>query len=461
MSKEVAITAKSVEAAIAEAAQQFGVEPSECEHEVLEEAKKGFIGLGAQDARVRVWVKGDGGQGQSSAQGTAPDVAVKFLRTLLHDMDLKADVQITEIDPNADPMFGGDEQAESDPESADDEGDDTDDGDEPEADKQPGEGAAPRRRRRRRMKEYYVNLAGEDVGALIGHHGDVLDAVQYLCNLAANNDQKPHIRVTVDAEQYRAKRAETLRTLARRVAQRVQQQRRNVTLEPMNSYERRIIHAEIQQIAGVTTFSVGQDMNRKVVVCLEGRENAAKAEAAQQESSPRRGDSRPFQRNGPRDGGYSNNSAIQGDRSFNSSRGQAPSGGNSAGGQRSRGGFGGDRTSGSGGGGGRGQRGGDRRGNGNRSGAPSSPSIPGRSGFTAANSNGSRLDESRIGGSPKGRKSFFDDYDPEGTSDVFSIDLSFHTENSYDGKGSATADGILSNDGDAPEGKKPETEGKE
>lgn len=115
-----------------------------------------------------------------------------------------------------------------------------------------------------------ISIAGDDAGMLIGHHGETLDAVQYLANLAANRAEgkDDHERITIDVEGYREKREETLRALARRMAAKVQKYGKSVMLEPMNPYERRIIHSEIQQIEGMSTNSIGSDNNRKVVIFL-------------------------------------------------------------------------------------------------------------------------------------------------------------------------------------------------
>ncbi len=117
-----------------------------------------------------------------------------------------------------------------------------------------------------------IVIAGDDASTLIGHHGDTLDALQYLANLASArkniNGERDKSRVTIDIEGYRAKREETLRALARRMAAKALRQRRSVMLEPMSAYERRIIHSEIQGIEGVSTNSVGQDSNRKIVIYL-------------------------------------------------------------------------------------------------------------------------------------------------------------------------------------------------
>ena len=117
-----------------------------------------------------------------------------------------------------------------------------------------------------------ITITGNDASTLIGHHGDTLDALQYLANLASArkniNGERDKSRVTIDIEGYRAKREETLRALARRMAAKALRNQRSVMLEPMSAYERRIIHSEIQNIEGVSTNSVGSDNNRKIVIFL-------------------------------------------------------------------------------------------------------------------------------------------------------------------------------------------------
>ncbi len=117
-----------------------------------------------------------------------------------------------------------------------------------------------------------IAVVGEDASMLIGHHGDTLDALQYLANLASArkniNGERDKSRVTIDIEGYRAKREDTLRALARRMAAKALRNKRSVMLEPMSAYERRIIHSEIQNIEGVSTNSIGSDNNRKIVIYL-------------------------------------------------------------------------------------------------------------------------------------------------------------------------------------------------
>ena len=117
-----------------------------------------------------------------------------------------------------------------------------------------------------------IIISGDDASVLIGHHGDTLDALQHLANLASArkniNGERDKSRVTIDIEGYRAKREETLRALARRMAAKALRNKRSVMLEPMSAYERRIIHSEIQGIEGVSTNSIGSDNNRKIVIYL-------------------------------------------------------------------------------------------------------------------------------------------------------------------------------------------------
>ena len=119
-----------------------------------------------------------------------------------------------------------------------------------------------------------INIIGSDTGILIGHHGETLDAIQYLVNLSALRKSKQkdgdYVKIVVDIEGYREKREETLRTLARRMAARAVKYKRNVFLEPMNAYERRIIHSELQSFENVSTHSVGADKDRKIIITYEG-----------------------------------------------------------------------------------------------------------------------------------------------------------------------------------------------
>ena len=113
---------------------------------------------------------------------------------------------------------------------------------------------------------YKVELVGDDLGYLIGRRGDTLDAIQHLTNYTVNRDVEGHIRVNVDAESYREKREDSLRRYARKKAQQVLKARRRTTLEPMNAYERHVIHATLQEMENITTYSTGTEPNRRVVI---------------------------------------------------------------------------------------------------------------------------------------------------------------------------------------------------
>jgi len=113
-----------------------------------------------------------------------------------------------------------------------------------------------------------LDIQGENIGVVIGRRGDTLDALQYLTSIVVNRDVEEHVKVTIDTENYRAKREESLQNLANKVASRVIKYKKSVTLEPMTAYERRVIHATLQNTRGITTFSTGSEPNRRVVVAL-------------------------------------------------------------------------------------------------------------------------------------------------------------------------------------------------
>ncbi len=133
-----------------------------------------------------------------------------------------------------------------------------------------------------------ITISGEKASLLIGHHGDTLEALQHLTNLAGSqknaDGERNKSRVTVDIEGYRAKREETLRSLARRMAAKALKNQRSVMLEPMSPYERRIIHSEVQSIEGVATNSVGSDSNRKIVIYLTDKKSATPQDADETEA---------------------------------------------------------------------------------------------------------------------------------------------------------------------------------
>ena len=206
MLKETIATAKTIELAVNSACAELGVTPDEVDYIVLEEPKKGILGIGAADAKVSVTLK-----------ATPAIKAYEFIENIIKNMGLDATVEITSQDK---------------------------------------EGAC-------------IAIKGDHLGILIGRRGDVLDSLQYLATLAANIEKSGFYRVTVDVQGYREKRAETLRGVARRMSEKVLKYKRSFALEPMNAYERRIIHAECQNIDGVTTRSIGEGADRKIVISPE------------------------------------------------------------------------------------------------------------------------------------------------------------------------------------------------
>ena len=212
MKKEVTVSARSVEEAVAKAVTELGAPSADkIEYTVLEDAKKGFLGIGATDAKITASYVVGGEQ-----------EALAFIEKLIADMNIEAEITMTDGDNG----------------------------------------------------EKKITINGQSAAILIGHHGETLDSLQYLANLAANKriDGKKgeYVKISVDVEGYRAKREETLRALARKMASRVIKYKKSVMLEPMNPYERRIIHSEIQGIEGVSTNSIGSENNRKVVIFLDG-----------------------------------------------------------------------------------------------------------------------------------------------------------------------------------------------
>ncbi len=135
-----------------------------------------------------------------------------------------------------------------------------------------------------------LDLSGDDMGCIIGRRGDTLDSIQYLTSLVMNKGLEDHVRLTIDTENYRVKRAESLERLARKMAVKVAKYHRPLTLEPMNPYERRVIHSALQDFRGVSTHSTGSDPNRRVVITPEGMQRRSSGNGGGQGGNRRRED---------------------------------------------------------------------------------------------------------------------------------------------------------------------------
>ena len=208
MTKFIEVTGKTEEEAIASALEQLGMSRDDVSVEVLERAKSGFLGLGASPAKLRV---------SYEVADTQRDKVERYLRGLLDYMGVEADIEITERDN------GG----------------------------------------------LTANLSGHGMGAVIGRRGETLDAIQHLVNYSVNRGNDKRMHISVDAENYRSKREESLVHLAEKMAAKAVKYRRSMALEPMNSYERHVIHTALQNYEGVSTSSTGTEPNRRVVVSYE------------------------------------------------------------------------------------------------------------------------------------------------------------------------------------------------
>lgn len=235
-------TAKTVDEAITEAQVTLAVTSDQLEYEVIEEGSSGFLGIGNKDAVIRARRKEDNTadtQEDSIAVADTSDSnkdsndrddaaydwpeslgddAKKFLTDVMNCMDIKADVKVSKSEED---------------------------------------GAMD------------IELVGDSMGILIGKRGQTLDALQYLTSLVINKNTDKYTRVRLDTEDYRSRRQQTLENLAKNIAFKVKREKKSVTLEPMNPFERRIIHTALQNDSYVTTYSEGDDPYRHVVVALK------------------------------------------------------------------------------------------------------------------------------------------------------------------------------------------------
>ena len=203
----VEISAKTVNDAITEACQKFVVTSDKLDDLVVEEGSTGFLGIGSKPAVIK-----------ARAKCTVYDKAKDFLKEVFDAMNMTVvvDVKFDEVNNNMN-----------------------------------------------------IDLSGDEMGVLIGKRGQTLDSLQYLVSLVVNKDSDEYIRVKVDTEDYRRRRKETLENLAKNIAYKVKRTKRSVSLEPMNPYERRIIHSALQNDKYVTTHSEGEEPFRRVVVTLK------------------------------------------------------------------------------------------------------------------------------------------------------------------------------------------------
>ncbi len=205
-------SAKSVDDAITMACQQYTVTSDRLDYEVIEEGSSGFLGIGSKPALIKAKVK------EEKKVISICDVAKNFLKEVFDAMDMAVVIEAKYNDEE---------------------------------------------------KTMDIDLSGDEMGVLIGKRGQTLDSLQYLVSLVVNRDKADYIRVKVDTEDYRERRKETLENLAKNIAYKVKRTKRSVSLEPMNPYERRIIHSALQEDKYVTTHSEGEEPFRRVIVSLK------------------------------------------------------------------------------------------------------------------------------------------------------------------------------------------------
>lgn len=203
----IQVSAKTVDDALTEACVQLGTTSDKLEYEIIEKGSTGFLGIGSKNAVIKVKVKNN-----------IEDDIREFLSKIFNAMDIEVEIIIkTDIDNN----------------------------------------------------NVEVELKGNDMGILIGKRGQTLDSLQYLTNLAVNRNSENYYKVKIDTEDYRKRRKETLENLAKNIAYKVKRTKRPVSLEPMNPFERRVIHSALQNDRFVTTHSEGEEPYRHVVVTLK------------------------------------------------------------------------------------------------------------------------------------------------------------------------------------------------
>ena len=267
------VTGKTEEEAVRKALQQLGLERDDVSLEILERAKSGFLGIGSSPAKVRVsYELNVVDEPEAKAQ---PPKAKPAETKPAEKKPVEKKPAAKPAEPKAQPEKQPENKPERQPQSQVSE-QSVCDNDDARRIREFLEGLLDHMESNAQVKvyeeeknRYKVVLEGQKLGALIGRRGETLDAIQQLTNYVVNSGRDKRVRVHVDAENYRAKREQSLESLANKVAGKVLKYRRSVTLEPMNAYERHVIHAALQDKAGVTTYSVGTEPNRRVVVAYE------------------------------------------------------------------------------------------------------------------------------------------------------------------------------------------------
>lgn len=268
MEKTIVTTGKSIDLAIASALNQLGLTRDDVSVQVLAQAKPGFLGIGATPAKVQVTYEAPDikPEGPKSAFGSASRSKPKAAAPVKKPEEPKVEEkkpQAPKQAPKAEPKKPVEPKtfAPAAPGSVEEKIEVFLKGLITHMNSQ----AVPHAWK---VDEntYNVELTGEDLGYLIGRRGDTLDALQHLANYSINRNVEGHIRINVDAESYREKREESLRRYAQKKAQQVLKAHRRTTLEPMNAYERHVIHATLQDMDQLTTYSVGTEPNRRVVI---------------------------------------------------------------------------------------------------------------------------------------------------------------------------------------------------
>ena len=297
MEKTLIATGKTIDLAVEAALAQLGMERDDVSVQVLQQAKAGFLGFGAQPAKVQVTYevpdpivekapeKPKSALGSASRSNKAkvnnpapaPKAEAPKAEPKKEQPKQEKKAEPKKEQPKKEPKPRNERKAET-PKA-------------PKAPKEPkvyapaeegsveqkievfikglleqmGSQAVPHAVKGEN-NTYHVELVGEDLGYLIGRRGDTLDAIQHLANYSVGRNTEGHIRINVDAEDYRAKREDSLAKYARKKAQQVLKNRRRTTLEPMNAYERHVIHAALQDMENITTHSTGTEPNRRVVI---------------------------------------------------------------------------------------------------------------------------------------------------------------------------------------------------